>query len=88
MQTLGELNSRFSGLFTKRDSEDDGESEEDDGGDSSGIGFNRWGWMITLDTLSGGDATKYPYYYELNVIEFLTVCSYYKSKREYEEQPC
>jgi hypothetical protein len=42
--------------------------------------------MITLDNLSEGDPTKYPYFYELNVIEFLTVISYKKAKNEEEKR--
>ena len=42
--------------------------------------------MITLDNLSKEDPTKYPYYYELNVIEFLTVISYKKAKNEEERR--
>jgi len=42
--------------------------------------------MITLDNLSQSDPTKYPYYYALNVIEFLTILSYYNDKRKEEER--
>lgn len=80
MQSLKGLNERFGGLFAKPD-------EEDDGADGQpSIGFKRWGWMITLDNLSQSDPTKYPYYYALNVIEFLTILSYYNDKRKEEER--
>ena len=74
MQSLSELNKRFGGLFRKPD-----ESDDTDDGQTSG-GFKRWGWIITLDNLSGGDPTKWNYYRRLNVIEFLTVVSYFKDK--------
>lgn len=80
MQSLGSLNKRFGGLFSKESSELDGGDEPISGG------FDRWGWMITLDNLSKEDPTKYPYYYDLNVIEFLTIISYKKSKNEEERR--
>lgn len=80
MQSLGSLNKRFGGLF----SQPDGDNEQGDEPVSGG--FDRWGWMITLDNLSKEDPTKYPYYYDLNVIEFLTIISYKKSKGEEERR--
>ena len=80
MQSLKGLNERFGGLFSKPD-EEDGDTDE-----QLSRGFKRWGWMITLDNLSKNDPTKYPYYYKLNVIEFLTILSYYNDKRKEEER--
>jgi hypothetical protein len=42
--------------------------------------------MITLDNIADGDPSKYPYFYELNVIEFLTTISYKKAKIEEEKR--
>lgn len=80
MQSLQSLNGRFSGLFTS-------ETESDEEGDGrTDSGFSRWGWMITLDNIADGDPSKYPYFYELNVIEFLTTISYKKAKIEEEKR--
>ncbi len=80
MESLKGLNARFGGLF-KQESEGD---EDEDGQTSRG--FKRWGWIITLDNLSGGDPTKWNHYYNLNVIEFLTVVAYYKDKSDEQER--
>lgn len=80
MQSLSSLNKRFGVLFTEKD------GDNDEGDERTISGFSRWGWMITLDNLSEGDPTKYPYFYELNVIEFLTVISYKKAKNEEEKR--
>lgn len=85
MQTLRKLNERFGGLFTRKAGGTDDEGSDNDEGNTT-YGFRRWGWVITLDNISGEDPTKWPYYYDLNVIEFLTICSYYKDKAEEKER--
>ena len=74
--TLKELNRRFGGLFKRTDEED----EQDIRRDKSG--FNRWGWTITIDGLTGSDPTKAKYYYDLHVYEFLHWCLYFKEKQD------
>lgn len=41
---------------------------------------SRWGWFITLDNISNNDRTKWDYFLEMNVIEFLNTLAYYKEK--------
>jgi hypothetical protein len=80
LESLKGLNERFGGLF-KQESETDEEPDE-----PISKGFSRWGWLITLDNLTDGDATKWNHYYGLNVIEFLTIVSYFKSKADEQER--
>ena len=86
MQALKGLNERFGGLFTQRAEEDDeGDGEAEEGDRQRANGFARWGWLITLDNIADGDYTKWQHFYDINVIEFLTVCSYHKAKNEERE---
>jgi hypothetical protein len=48
--------------------------------------FTSWGWIITLDNLSNSDPTKWNYYKELNVIEALNICMFYKAKNDEQER--
>lgn len=70
LKSLEKLNTEYKKLF-----------EFKGGGDTSKT-FSRWGWIITLDNLSNSDASKWNYYKNLNVIEGLNICMYYKAKSD------
>ena len=71
------------------DEEEDDDDEEDEEADEENEGSNRpgfvkhWGWYYTLDNLSNNDRTKWEYFLEMNVIEFLNSLSYFKDKQNY-----
>jgi hypothetical protein len=68
--SLEKLNTEYKKLFEYR------------GGGETSKSFSKWGWIITLDNLSNSDASKWNYYKNLNVIEGLNICMYYKSKSD------
>lgn len=58
------------------------------GGDSEAVAGetfeSRWGWHITLDNLSNNDRTKWAFFTDMEVIEFLNELSYRKDKGKWE----
>jgi uncharacterized protein YfaT (DUF1175 family) len=86
LSALRELNGRYSGLFSKESGQGNGESEEDieEVNQEEESYFQKWGWIITLDSLSQGDHSKWEYYTNLGVIEFLNVVSFQKDKTEWQ----
>lgn len=41
---------------------------------------------MTLDNLSNHDRTKWGFFYDMNIIEFLNSISFYRDKQEWEYQ--
>jgi hypothetical protein len=76
LQLLKGISGQYAGLFNSGI----GESEADGGETFS----QRWGWIVTLNNLSNNDRSKWDYYGEMNVIEFLNTVVFYKEKSEYE----
>lgn len=72
---LEALNKEYSKLF-----------EVKGGSENVSKSFSSWGWIITLDNLSNSDPTKWNYYKDLNVIEALNICMYYKAKNDEQER--
>ena len=83
LQSIGQVNQMYSGLFESEARRDDDDSRTVTVGSNEGFG-ERWGWIITLDNLCNGDFTKRPYYEKMNVIEFLNICAYTKDKQKAE----
>ena len=48
--------------------------------------FERYGWIVTLDSLSDGRPERWDFFLRMNVIEFLNVLTYYCDKREEEQR--
>ena len=80
MQSLETLNTSYKRLFDK----------EDRGSKERVIvnrkGFERWGWIITLDNLSNSRPETWEHYYKMGVIEFLNLCAYFKDKAKEQER--
>ncbi len=77
MQSLGELVTEYSGLF----------SSSSDGVDGDSKWFvKRYGWRVTIDNLANGDILKYKHIYHLPVIEFLNILAFEKDKQKLERQ--
>ena len=89
MSALRELNQRYRGLFHTTISEGDAESEVDTDErveeTEEESYFEKWGWVVTLDALSQGDHSKWEYYTNLNVIEFLNIVSFQKDKTAWQK---
>lgn len=74
---MADLNKRYAGLF-KREVDDD---ERDAKRGQQGLG-KRYGWLVTLDNISGSRPETWSHYYEMRVVEFLNIVSYYKAKQK------
>lgn len=48
--------------------------------------FERYGWLVVLDDLTGGDDTKREHFERMNVIPFLNLLTYRIDKREEENR--
>jgi hypothetical protein len=75
---LAEITRRFANLFNR-------DSEEGDERIDVGTGFSeRYGWVIVVDRLAGGDVLKWDAVFELPAIEFLNYASYQVEKNKHE----
>tara|TARA_R110000868_G_scaffold289524_1_gene549652 strand:- start:153 stop:440 length:288 start_codon:yes stop_codon:yes gene_type:complete len=83
LSAVSELTSNYSGLFESQSGEHDRGEQENNIGSHEGF-TERWGWIATLDNLCNGDFTKRPFYEQMNVIEFLNICSFVKEKQKAE----
>ena len=78
-EQLEQFNSGYVGLFGKADEEVEEDAKE------RVEGFEKfWGWFVVLDRLSNSDRTKYDFFLNMNVVEFLNCISFLKDKTEYE----
>ena len=73
---MSTLNQQYRGLFDSDAIEDEEEVRRGQGGLSK-----QYGWLVALDNLSQSRPETWPYYYEMGVIEFLNLLSYYKAKQ-------
>lgn len=46
----------------------------------------KWGWITTINSLAGGDKTKWDYFYEMNVIQFLNLVCFQIDEAENENR--
>lgn len=69
--------------------ESDGPSEDDLEGNeemkTEGF-YEHWGWVTTIDMVSGGNPLKWNEVTDLGVVEFLNIVSYMKDKRAMMEE--
>jgi hypothetical protein len=79
---LSEIIERYKRLFGQGDNETEQESTK--GTKPTFVEY--WGWYYTLDNISGNDRTKWEYFLNMNVIEFLNTLAYYKDKQGYIEE--
>lgn len=80
MQSLGILIGRYSKIFNPTDT---GSTEENTGG----VGlFRKFGYLVVLDQLADGDATRYPYFEEMNTIKLLNLLLFRIEKAEEEKR--
>jgi hypothetical protein len=59
------------------------------GGNGGGVGGQvefqfreKWGWIATINDMCNNDRTKWDYFFQMNVIEFLNTISFYMDKSE------
>lgn len=71
MQGLDRINGKYPRLFNRQDESDDEPSR-----------YSEWGWYIVLDGLSNSDRTKWDYFLNMKVIEFLNTLAFYKDKQD------
>jgi hypothetical protein len=74
LQILQGINQKYSILF---------------GGTSGGVGGQvtysfreKWGWIANINDMCNNDRTKWDYFFNMNVIEFLNTVSFYIDKSE------
>jgi hypothetical protein len=47
---------------------------------------SRWGWIAVINNLSNNDRSRWAYYEDMNVTEFLNTVVFYKEKSEAEQK--
>jgi hypothetical protein len=55
------------------------------GSDSKGF-ESKWGYIVTIDNLANRDATKWEYFFKMNVIEFLNLICYQIDREDNERK--
>ena len=43
---------------------------------------SKWGWIVSINNLANNDRSKWSYYEDMNIIEFLNTLVFYKDKSE------
>jgi hypothetical protein len=62
-----------------------GEASEEQ--QTSGRTFEeKWGWIGVINNMANNDRSKWDFYFDLNVIEFLNTVVFYKDKSEEEKR--
>ena len=80
MQIFQGIARQYPNLFGGGSSESSEGSEEQS---TSGRTFEeKWGWIATINNMSNNDRTKWDFYFDLNVIEFLNTVVFFKDKSE------
>ena len=74
MQILRGIAGKYRNLF-------DGGAEGNEH-DNTGTFNQKWGWIATINAMSNNDRSKWDYYFDLNVIEFLNSVTFYKDKAD------
>ena len=80
MQSFGKLNALFKRLFEVKT---EGDEPVTIGEESFA---SHWGWFLVLDNLSNSDRTKWDYFLNMNIIEFLNTLCFYKDKQAHERE--
>jgi hypothetical protein len=81
LQVLSGINRSYPVLFGIRIDE----SSEDGSGEVSDF-YSKWGWVAIINDMSNNDATKWNYFFKMNVTEFLNTVVFYKDKNEHDRQ--
>lgn len=74
---------RYPGLFKKPRNENTEENTERDKSEYDKH-IEHWGWVVTLDIMSGGDRTKWDYFLNMNVKAMLNYIAYLKDKKKWQ----
>lgn len=80
MQCFSELTNAYPKLFRKDAEKGNQRGEETI---KKKVSFTDvWGWYCTLDGLSNNDRTKWDYFLDMKIIEFLNTLSYFRDKQK------
>jgi hypothetical protein len=78
LQVLQGISRQYPNLFGVGSGQSNGENEA-----NSGKNFETmWGWIIAINNLANNDRSKWSYYEDMNIIEFLNTLVFYKDKSE------
>ena len=78
MQVLQGIGRQYPNLFGAGGEQSNGESKA-----NSGQSFEtKWGWIVAINNLANNDRSKWSYYEDMNIIEFLNTLVFYKDKSE------
>ena len=78
MQILQGIIRSYPNLFGVTDTEGSEQSEQ-----NIGQSFNqRYGWIAVINNMANNDRSKWEYFMELNLIEFLNAVVFFKDKAE------
>lgn len=78
MQVLQGISRQYPNLFGIGSGESTGESEANIGQTFE----TKWGWIVAINNLANNDRSKWEYYEDMNIIEFLNTLVFYKDKSE------
>jgi hypothetical protein len=77
LQILRGIGSSYPNLF--------GEGGEGDSG-TVGSFYTKYGWVALINSMANDDRSKWDYFFDLSVIEFLNTVCFYKDKAEQERK--
>lgn len=69
MQVLRGISNQYANLFGG-------------GGGEANEFYKRYGWIATINDMANNDRTKWDFYFDMNVTEFLNTASFYKDKSD------
>lgn len=82
LDSLGKFDRRYSRIYHNESVERGEGVEQTSKPPHKETYYDYWGWFIILDTLSGGDFTKWNYFLDIGVVELLNLLSFQKDKIE------
>ena len=82
MQCYESITKQYDGIFRPRvDETEEGTGQPDEQVEERFEDY--YGWLLTLDAMSNNDRTKWDYFGNMKVIEFLNTLTYYKVKQDW-----
>jgi hypothetical protein len=78
LQVLRGIGQQYPNLFS-------GGGEEGIEG-SGGTFYTKYGWIALINTMANNDRSKWDYFFEMNIIEFLNAVCFSKDKAEHEQK--
>jgi hypothetical protein len=85
LESLTELDRRYARVYKQGNDEGDKDIKPPSATSLEEKTFHEyWGWFTILDLMAGGDFTKWNYFLDMGVVEFLNLLSFMRDKIEYQ----